>query len=310
MTSWLSFLANGERKCTYDSIAEVNHEARDIAARLYIDDRVECIAEENAFLTLKDHKPNFQNNPKCRLINPAKSQIGKISKQILDSVNTVIRNDSELGLIQWRSTHEVIEWFNSIEYKTRKRFLQLDICEFYPSITEELLTKALNFAGSIPAAHPLLTAENIEIIMHSRKSLLFTGDPNSPDASTPWIKKEGLFDVTMGAPDGAEICEIVGLFLLNDMKNKFPDLELGIYRDDCPAIHRRIPGPRLERIKKDIVALFKAHKLNITIETNLETVDFFLYNYGPKQWEIQTLQKAQWPTFVCQYWVQPPTHSD
>ena len=99
-----------------------------IAARREIDDRVECIAEENAFISIKDHKPNFQNNTKCRLINPVKSQIGKISKQLLDSINTAIRSDPDLGLRQWRSTQEVIRWFNRIEHKSIKRFMQLDIC--------------------------------------------------------------------------------------------------------------------------------------------------------------------------------------
>ena len=32
-------------------------------------------------LTVKDHKPNFQNDTKCRLINPAKPQIGRESFQ-------------------------------------------------------------------------------------------------------------------------------------------------------------------------------------------------------------------------------------
>ena len=93
--------------------------------------------------------------------------------------------------------------------------MQLDICKFYPSISEELLNAALNFAGSIEAARPLLTADNIEIVLHSRKSFLFTHDPSRPDTSIPWTKKDGLFDVTIGAPDGAEVCELVGLFILN-----------------------------------------------------------------------------------------------
>ena len=37
--------------------------------------------------TPKDHKPNFGSNPKCRLINPTKTEIGKISKQILERIN-------------------------------------------------------------------------------------------------------------------------------------------------------------------------------------------------------------------------------
>ena len=30
------------------------------------------------FISLKDHKENFENNPKCRLLNPAKSDSGKL----------------------------------------------------------------------------------------------------------------------------------------------------------------------------------------------------------------------------------------
>lgn len=62
-------------------------EAQEIARKLHLDDRVNTTAKREAFLTLKDHKPNFANNPTCRLINPAKSEIGKISKQILDRIN-------------------------------------------------------------------------------------------------------------------------------------------------------------------------------------------------------------------------------
>ena len=72
--------------------------------------------------------------------------------------------------------------------------------------------------------------------------------------------------------DGAEVCELVGLFLFSKVNCKFPELEFGIYHDDGLAIHRRIPGPRMERMKKDLVAFFKSHGLSITIETwNLRT---------------------------------------
>jgi hypothetical protein len=40
--------------------------------------------KREAFITLKDHQENFENNPKCRLINPAKIESGKLSKVILD----------------------------------------------------------------------------------------------------------------------------------------------------------------------------------------------------------------------------------
>ena len=34
--------------------------------------------QKTAFITLKDYKENFNINPKCRLINPAKSELGKM----------------------------------------------------------------------------------------------------------------------------------------------------------------------------------------------------------------------------------------
>jgi len=54
------------------------------------------MAKRQAFITLKDHKDNFQNKPTCKLINPAKSEIGRISKQILDNINTTIRQKTGL----------------------------------------------------------------------------------------------------------------------------------------------------------------------------------------------------------------------
>ena len=41
---------------------------------------------------LKDHKDNFQNNPKVRLINPAKTNIGQISKIYLQEINSETHN--------------------------------------------------------------------------------------------------------------------------------------------------------------------------------------------------------------------------
>ena len=45
----------------------------------------------------------------------------------------------------------------------------------------------------------------------------------------------------MGAPDGAELCEFVGLYLLHEVKNGIPDINLGLYRDDGLATHKKTP---------------------------------------------------------------------
>ena len=47
----------------------IDKESKQFAKHLGIDDRMECYSDQHAFITLKHHKDNFKNNPKCRLIN-------------------------------------------------------------------------------------------------------------------------------------------------------------------------------------------------------------------------------------------------
>ena len=65
----------------------INLEAKEIAAGVKLDDRIEYMAKAPAYITLKDHKDNFRSPHPCRLINPCKSKIGKISKSILENIN-------------------------------------------------------------------------------------------------------------------------------------------------------------------------------------------------------------------------------
>ena len=62
--------------------------------------------------------------------------------------------------------------------------------------------------------------------------------------------------------------------MLNKIKQEFPERNFGLYRDDGLAAHRRIPGPRMYRIRKDIHELFGKHGLKITVETNQTVVNF------------------------------------
>ena len=90
----------------------------------------------------------------------------------------------------------------------------------------------------------------------------------------------------MGSCDGAEFCELVGLYLLNQLsividkisgglfsggsgKGFLSFRSVGLYRDDGLAAINNANGPKLDRIRKDIIALFKEEGLSITIETNL-----------------------------------------
>ncbi len=73
------------------TISQINNELKHISNNLRIGDRIEQMKKREAFISLKHHKENFENNPKCRLINPAKSESGKLSKIILDKINSNLR---------------------------------------------------------------------------------------------------------------------------------------------------------------------------------------------------------------------------
>ena len=77
----------------------------------------------------------------------------------------------------------------------------------------------------------------------------------------------------MGSLDGAEVCELVGLYLLNKIKPLLGSNNVGLYRDDGLAIAHKANGPKVGRLRKDIISLFKDEGLSTTINTNLIETD-------------------------------------
>ena len=85
------------KKTEHNIYNKINKEAKTIANNYGVSERVDCLAKSKAFISLKDHKPNFSSDPKCRLINPAKSEIGKISKYFLQQLNSKVRDLSSVN---------------------------------------------------------------------------------------------------------------------------------------------------------------------------------------------------------------------
>ena len=123
---------------------KVNANGKKIIENKAVVNRMFVNGSNSCFITLKDHKPNFLNNPKVRLLNPAKNELGRISKSILDRINTSLRNLIKVN--QWKDPREVTEWFKNITNKLKHKFIVFDIKDFYPTITKDLLTKCLKFA--------------------------------------------------------------------------------------------------------------------------------------------------------------------
>ena len=225
------------KKCQQAEEDGINTNAAKIAKELHIEDRTKRFSRQNAFITLKDHKDDFRTKPSARLINRAKADIGKVSKQILDRITKDVRNarsTSDNKLIQWKNTAEVLKWFREVN-KNKAIFIQFDIEQYYPSISETLLKRALEFARQ----YTDISESEENIIMHSKRSLLFCDND-------VWQKKDELFDVTMSIWDGAETSDIVGLYLLGKLLAILPTGTFGLYRDDGLTIIEDANGPKVE----------------------------------------------------------------
>ena len=100
---------------------------------------------KESFITLKDYTENFTNKPTCRLINFCILEIGKLSKQLFENIVKVVKNKTKHKY--WKNKHDLITRLGDIPIKKSHTFIAFDIWDFYPSITEELLDKALDFAS-------------------------------------------------------------------------------------------------------------------------------------------------------------------
>ena len=200
------------------------------------------------------------NNLTCRLINPCKTEIGIISKNILDWINHEITQATKENL--WKSTKDIIERFKDIPEEEKHAFITFDVCDFYPSISEDRLLKALNYASRFTT----ITQQDLQIITHAKKSLLY-------HQNSPWTKKNAnMFDVTMGSCDRAETCELIGAYMLSLIGPKFKN-EVGLYHDDGLAICKATLK-EIEKTKQEVCQVFKSNGLKTTIEANKKVVNF------------------------------------
>ena len=77
----------------------------------------------------------------------------------------------------------------------------------------------------------------------------------------------------MGGYDSAEVCDLVGLFILSELDKLGMKVNIGLYKDDGLAVSGATPQ-QVENTKKAIVAKFKDLGLKITIDANLKEVQF------------------------------------
>ena len=135
----------------------------------------------------------------------------------------------------WKNTQDVISWLGDIPNKKIKYIHCIRVLDF--------------------ASHYIkITNDERVIIKHTKKTTLYSND-------MPRRKIRSDFDVTMGSFDGAETCELVGLFLLFLLSQlTHLDVNVGLYRDDGLATCTKTPK-QVEAIKKRNVQNLQTQQL-------------------------------------------------
>ena len=166
---------------------------------------------------------------------------------------------------QSKNSKSVIKWFTALESKTDWVFIKFDIREFYPSITENILKISLSFANE----YQNIPEEDIPMINHGHKSLLFSDNQ-------PRKKKnaEGCFDAVIGSYDGAEIFELVRIYILSRLSKIIDKNDCCLHRDDGLLVLCNVNKQKIVRIRKNVIESFKDSKFLVNLETNLKTVTF------------------------------------
>ena len=252
------------KKIEINEIVSDVRKQQGIVEKLNIHDRVMYVPPQKCFVSLKDHKENFVNDPKCRLLNPTKIEMAKVSKQILTRVVEQLRTKTKFNL--WKNTDSVIEWFENLNNKKRLRFISFDIVDYYGSISKELFEEAIEWAKTLVP----ISSDEEEIILESKTSLLY-------DGREFWKKKgDNNFDIMMGAWDSAESTDIVGLFLLNKIRKirvSNQGVIVGLYRDDGLLVCR-MTARNTDIFKKKLQELFGYYGLRLQIDCNHKQVNF------------------------------------
>ena len=110
-----------------------------------------------------------------------------------------------LDINQWKNSSSLIEWFKGIDNEKDCIFTKLYIREFYPSISESIFKKSISDAKE----YHHIPNEDVRIIDHSRKSLLFNKNEPCKKKTT-----ESCFDVSNGSYGGTEMFELFGIYIL------------------------------------------------------------------------------------------------
>ena len=112
----------------------------------------------------------------------------------------------------------------------------MTLFSFFCSITEKLLDNVVSYAQTLTTIPDYI----IKLIIRTKKSF-FSAEGNI------WMEKveSALFDVTIGSHDGAEVCELVGIYLLGKLSSIIYEKNIGLYSGDRLYVLKMQMDPNL-----------------------------------------------------------------
>ena len=128
----------------------------------------------------------------------------------------------------------------------------------------------------------IIPDDTIQLIKQARKSPLFT-------EGNIWMKKVKM-PYLMLQRDRMMVRRSVSLLVLSNIIYKE---NIGLYRDDGLSAIENANELKLDRLRKDVIAISHNEGLKITIDTNLTTTDFLDVTLRSIHWKIVSTQKTQ-----------------
>ena len=77
--------------------------------------------------------------------------------------------------------------------------------------------------------------------------------------------------------DGAEVYELVGLYIEPKLEKMLPKSNFGLYRDDGLALLGNLNGQETYKVRKNIIRLFKDIGFSLDIKTNSKKQIFYKF---------------------------------
>ena len=78
----------------------------------------------------------------------------------------------------------------------------------------------------------------------------------------------------MGALDGAEVCELIGPYIISTINESIKFESIGLYRDDGLAVLKSATGSESERMRKRLIKTFHDNDLSIASQANITSANF------------------------------------